>query len=200
MRQRCGLTEGSEIADVGSGTGALARLFLKTGNRVFGVEANPEMRRAGERLSRQHGRFTSVAAPAEDTTLPDGSVDLVTAGQAFHWFDPDLTRAEFARILKPGGCAALVWNTRRREGRPFLVAYEELLQACGTDYREVYHGHRASRESIRGFFRPVPQPPGFRLRRLEGAAAVLFVRTGRGRAGAPGGDGGREAPLRGTSG
>ena len=156
LRQRCGLTEGSEIADVGSGTGTLARPFLKTGNRVFGVEANPEMRRAGERLSRQHGRFTSVAAPAEDTTLPDGSVDLVTAGQAFHWFDPDPTRAEFARILQPGGCAVLVWNTPRREGRPVLVAYEELPQACGTDYREVYHGHRASRESIRGFFRPGP--------------------------------------------
>ncbi len=100
LRQRCGLTEDSEIADVGSGTGALARLFLENGNRVFGVEPNAEMRGAGERLLRRYGRFTSVAARAEDTTLTEGSVDLVTAGQAFHWFDLGPTRREFARILK----------------------------------------------------------------------------------------------------
>ena len=77
---------------MGSGTGPLARLFSDNGNRVFGVERNPEMRRAGERLLRRYGRFTSVAARAEDTTLPDGSVDLVSAEQAFHWFDPPAPR------------------------------------------------------------------------------------------------------------
>jgi SAM-dependent methyltransferase len=156
LRQRCGLTKNAEIADVGSGTGALARLFLENGNRVFGVEPNPETRRAGERLLRRYGRFTSVAARAEDTALPESSVDLVTAGQAFHWFDPGPTHREFARILKPGGYVALVWNTRRKEGEPFLAGYEELLHTYGTDYREVYHGRRGSPESIRGFFRPDP--------------------------------------------
>ena len=141
---------------MGSGTGPLARLFLENGNRVFGVEPNPEMRRAGERLLRRYGRFTSVAARAEDTTLTEGSVDPVTAGQAFHWFDPGPTRREFARILKPGGYVALIWNTRRKEGEPFLAGYEELLHTYGTDYREVYHGRRGSPESIRGFFRPDP--------------------------------------------
>jgi SAM-dependent methyltransferase len=134
----------------------VARLFLENGNRVFGVEPNPEMRRTGERLLRRYGRFTSVAARAEDTTLPDGSVDLVSAGQAFHWFDPVPTRREFARILKPGGYVALIWNTRRKEGEPFLGGYEELLRTHGTDYREVYHGRRGSPESIRGFFRHDP--------------------------------------------
>ncbi len=156
LRQRCGLTEESGIADVGSGTGALARLFLENGNRVFGVEPNQEMRVAAEHLLRRYGRFTSVAARAEETTLPHASVDFVTAGQAFHWFDPDPTRREFARILKPGGCVALIWNTRRKEGEPFLAGYERLLRSHGTDYREVYHGRRASRENIRGFFHPDP--------------------------------------------
>ena len=154
LRERCGLTEESEIADVGSGTGALARLFLENGNRVFGVEPNPEMRLAGERLLRRYGRFTSVAARAEDTTLPDGSVDLVTAGQAFHWFDPGPTRREFARILKPSGSVALIWNTRRKEGEPFLAGYEQLLRSHATDYGEVHHGRRGSRENIRDFFLP----------------------------------------------
>ncbi len=156
LRQRCGLTEESGIADVGSGTGALARLFLENGNRVFGVEPNQEMRVAAEHLLRRYGQFRSVAARAEETTLPHASVDFVTAGQAFHWFDPDPTRREFARILKPGGCVALIWNTRRKEGEPFLAGYERLLRSHGTDYRAVYHGRRASRENIRGFFLPDP--------------------------------------------
>ncbi len=156
LRKRCGLTGESEIADVGSGTGALARLFLENGNRVFGVEPNPEMRLAGERLLRSYRRFTSVAARAEETTLPERGMDFVTAGQAFHWFDPGPTREEFARVLKPGGSVALVWNTRRKEGEPFLEGYEQLLQARGTDYRQVYHGRRGSLENIRNFFSPDP--------------------------------------------
>ncbi len=154
LRQRRGLTEESRIADVGSGTGALARLYLKNGNRVFGVEPNGEMRVAGERHLRRYGRFTSVAARAKGTTLPDGAVDFVVAGQAFHWFDPGPTRGEFVRILKPGGSVALIWNTRRKEGEPFLVGYKQLLRSHGTDYREVYHGRRGSRENIRDFFHP----------------------------------------------
>lgn len=156
LRQRCGLAGESWVADVGSGTGALARLFLENGNRVFGVEPNDEMRLAGERLLGHYGRFTSVAGRAEETTLPGGSVNLVTAGQAFHWFDPGPTREEFARILRPGGRVALIWNTRRKEGEPFLAGYERLLQTHGRQYREVYHGRRGSRESIRAFFSPDP--------------------------------------------
>lgn len=114
------------------------------------------MRLAAERPLRRYGRFTSVAAGAEETTLPHAGVEFVTAGQAFHSFDPGPTRVEFVCILKPGGCAALIWNTRRTEGEPFLAGYERLPRSHGTDYREVYHGRRASRENIRGFFLPDP--------------------------------------------
>ena len=156
LRRECALTGDSEIADVGSGTGTLARLFLSNGNRVFAVEPNQEMRRAGERALQHFGRFTSVAATAEDTTLSDRSVDFVTAGQAFHWFDAGKARREFARILKPGGSVVLIWNSRRKDGKPFLVAYENLLRVYGTDYQEVRHGRRGSKENILGFFRPHP--------------------------------------------
>src|SRR5690349_16869253 len=99
----CGLTPESVIADIGSGTGLLAELWLKHGNRVFGVEPNAAMRAAGERRLADYPRFTSVAATAEATTLPAGSVDFVTAGQAFHWFDGPAAAREFARILRPAG-------------------------------------------------------------------------------------------------
>jgi SAM-dependent methyltransferase len=154
LRSECGLTESAVVADVGSGTGILARLLLDNGNRVFMVEPNDEMRRAGERLLSGHGRSESVAGSAEATTLPESSVDLVTAGQAFHWFDPEAARKEFARVLRPGGRVVLVWNDRRKHGGPFLEAYERLLQTYATDYAEVEHGRKGSPENVRGFFAP----------------------------------------------
>src|SRR5438445_10114401 len=83
----CGLRRDSVIADVGSGTGFLAEIFLAHGNRVFGIEPNGPMREAGERSLTSYPAFTSIDATAEATTLPAHSVDFVAAGQAFHWFD-----------------------------------------------------------------------------------------------------------------
>src|SRR5207253_7675203 len=103
LKSECGLTAESVIADLGSGTGLLTELFLKHGNPVFGLEPNLEMRVAGERVLAKYPKFTSLSATAEATTLPDESVDMITAGQAFHWFDREKARPEFVRILKPGG-------------------------------------------------------------------------------------------------
>lgn len=154
LRYECGLTPEAVVADVGSGTGILSRLFLQNGNRVLGVEPNEEMRRAGERLLGGYANFTSVPATAEATTLDDGSVDFVVAGQSFHWFDPGPAQAEFFCVLRSGGWVVLVWNARRSEGTrtPFLEAYERLLEIYGTDYEEVGHGRRGSPEEVRKFF------------------------------------------------
>ena len=153
LETRCGLTSASVVADVGSGTGILSELFLSNGNRVFGIEPNGEMRGAGERRLGDHPCFTSVAGTAEATTLQDASVDLATAGQAFHWFDPKLARTEFARILKPGGRVVLVWNWRRKDERPFLAAYERLLAAYRTDRGEAEIWRRGG-EMAGAFFGP----------------------------------------------
>jgi SAM-dependent methyltransferase len=137
LEEECGLDSTSIVADVGSGTGILAELFLRNGNRVHGVEPNREMREAGERLLASYTNFVSVDGRAEATTLDDNGVDFVTAGQAFHWFDPPHARREFMRILRPGGWVVLVWNDRRTAGTPFLEEYERLLLEYGTDYKEV---------------------------------------------------------------
>jgi SAM-dependent methyltransferase len=137
LEAECGLNPTSVVADVGSGTGILSELFLKNGHRVYGVEPNREMREAGERLLASYPSFKSVDGRAEATTLDDESVDFVTAGQAFHWFDPPRARREFERILRPGGWAVLVWNDRRTAGTPFLEDYERLLLEYGTDYAAV---------------------------------------------------------------
>jgi len=137
LEAECGLTPASVIADVGSGTGLLSELFLRNGNRVYGVEPNREMREAGEQFLDSHENFVSVDGRAEATTLGDASADFVTAGQAFHWFDPAGARREFQRILRPEGWVVLAWNDRRTSGTPFLEDYERLLVEYGTDYREV---------------------------------------------------------------
>jgi SAM-dependent methyltransferase len=112
LERSCGLTAASKIADVGSGTGLLARLFLDFGCDVTAVEPNPGMRAAAERALSGESGYHSVDGRAEATTLPDASVDFVTAGQAFHWFEPAAAREEFRRILKPAGWAVLIWNER----------------------------------------------------------------------------------------
>ena len=147
----CGLAADSIIADVGSGTGILTDMFLRNGNVVYGVEPNREMREAAERLLKDYPRFRSVAARAEETALDDKSVDFITAGQAFHWFDREKTRMEFVRILKPQGRVALIWNERVTTTTPFLVTYEQLLKDYSTDYEKVDH-RRIDDEVIRDFF------------------------------------------------
>ncbi len=139
LKSECDLTSDAVIADVGSGTGILSELFLRHGNQVFGVEPNREMRAVGERLLKDFSNFKSVDGTSERTTLPNASVDFVTAGQAFHWFDREKSRVEFARILEPGGWVVLVWNDRLTDSTPFLAAYENLLLTYGTDYETVNH-------------------------------------------------------------
>jgi len=125
------------IADVGSGTGLSTELFLKNGNTVIGVEPNPEMRVAGERILVKYSKFSSVNGMAEATRLSDHSVDFVMAAQAFHWFKREDTRAEFVRILKPDGWVVIAWNGYRVESSPLMTAYQDLVIRYGTDYSEV---------------------------------------------------------------
>jgi SAM-dependent methyltransferase len=128
-------------------------LFLRRECTVYGVEPNPEMRRAAERRLRGYPRFVSVAGTGEATTLPDASVDVVTVAQALHWLDRQRARREFVRILRPGGAAAVFWNWRRPAGTPFLDAYEALLVRYGTDYGEVRRRYEAGAPAgLRAFF------------------------------------------------
>jgi SAM-dependent methyltransferase len=161
LNSACGLTESSTIADVGSGTGILSEVFLRNGNKVFGVEPNEPMREFAERDLSKFPGFVSIDATAEATTLESGSIDFITAGQAFHWFDQEKAKREFKRILKPGGWVILLWNERRIDSTPFLRDYENLLLRYGTDYQKIRHENVA--EDIDGFYAPAT----FKLRSVE---------------------------------
>jgi SAM-dependent methyltransferase len=169
LEHHCGLTRDSIVADIASGTGIFTKLLLEHGNRVFGVEPNVEMRAAGEGFLAAYPNFSSVTGTAEATTLEARSVDFVTAAQAGHWFDRQKSRGEFARILKPGGWAVLVWNERKADSTPFLREYEELLLRYGTDYNEVRHEHTVVGE----LFDPLPfQERTFDLQQIFDYAGV----------------------------
>ena len=135
LEREIGFSGRRVVADIGSGTGLLTVTFLENGNRVFGVEPNDEMRSYAERDLGGYPNFVSVKGTAEHTTLPGKSVDLVTAGQALHWFDPDRGAKEFARICRQGGKLCVVYNTRKsdRVGR----AYEEIVRRFERDRAKV---------------------------------------------------------------
>jgi ubiquinone/menaquinone biosynthesis C-methylase UbiE len=111
------------VADIGAGTGISARLFGDRNHSVWAIEPNTDMANSAE----PHPRVQYCQASAENTGLLAASIDLITCFQSFHWFEPAATLAEFQRILKPKGRAALVWNARDRSDE-FTKAYGNLLE------------------------------------------------------------------------
>jgi SAM-dependent methyltransferase len=137
LQHEQGVDVGWLVADIGAGTGISSKMFLDAGYRVTAVEPNASMRAAAEQWLHEYDDFRAVDGSADVTGLDDANIDLVTVAQAFHWFDEETTRREFARILRPAGLAAIWWNSRRLTGTRFLEGYEALLQKFGTDYTSV---------------------------------------------------------------
>jgi SAM-dependent methyltransferase len=151
LRNETGFAPAWRVADIGSGTGIFSKLLLDNGNHVHAVEPNGAMRAEAEAALGGHLRFTSVNGSAEATTLADHAFDLVTAAQAFHWFEPGAARREFARILKPGGWVLIAFNSRLHDASPWMRAYEDFLRARAVDYPAVDH-RRVGTERLRAFF------------------------------------------------
>ena len=98
-----------DVVDLGAGTGKLTRSLAALGHHVIAVEPLAEML---EQLRAAVPGVTGVVGTAESLPLTDGSADVVACAQAFHWFDQEPAVVEIARVLRPGGRIALVWNVR----------------------------------------------------------------------------------------
>ena len=150
LKREIGLDSSWRVADIGSGTGFLAERFVELGCEVVGVEPNGAMREAGDSYLCGRGNFRSVRGTAESTGLPGASIDLVTAGQSFHWFDPVRARNEFIRILRAPGWIVLVWNSRSTALSVVTEEYEAILEKLDQDYNNVAEKNKRP-EKMNGF-------------------------------------------------
>ncbi len=129
------------VADVGAGTGIFTRELLRRGYRVVALEPGIAMLRRlvdhdpTEGAARQ--LLLAACAAAEALPLAAASCEMVTCAQSFHWFNPPLALAEFARILRPGGVLCLTWNNRDA-AHPFVDEFEALIQRYNPAYRREY--------------------------------------------------------------
>jgi len=145
----CTAPNGGCVADIGAGTGLLTRGLLERGLKVFAVEPNAAMRAAADENLRHFSDYQSLDGGAESMPLPDASIDLITAAQAFHWFDADAARAEFLRVLKPHGQVALIWNDRETD--PLQTALDAIFEKYGGAKRGALVDHE-NRQAVPRFF------------------------------------------------
>ena len=143
----------ADVVDVGAGTGKFTLLLADAGHRVLAVEPNEAMRAEAARLLAKRKNVELVDGTAEHTGLPDECADAITVAQAFHWFDADAARVEFARILRPGGRVFLIWNDRRARPSSLLAEYEALLHEHAPDY-EALERREDGNARVRAFFGP----------------------------------------------
>lgn len=136
------------VLDLGAGTGILTRQLAELGHRVSAVEPDEQMLgRLRAAVDRQLGstaaeHVRSRLGSAEQIPLPDASVDVVMAGQSYHWFDPGPAHDEIARVLVPGGVFAPIWNLRDDSvgwvaDLTRIVASADTTRADGVGYRSV---------------------------------------------------------------
>jgi ubiquinone/menaquinone biosynthesis C-methylase UbiE len=116
------------------------------------VEPNVDMRTAAEEDLNQFAHFTSIKGTAEETTIPDKSVDLVIAAQAFHWFDHDKFKLECKRILRQEAKVALVWNSRDFSSLMIIENAEICRKFCPNFYG-FSGGIGVDQEIFKKFFR-----------------------------------------------
>jgi SAM-dependent methyltransferase len=116
------------VVDLGAGTGLLSRAVMALGHLVIAVEPDPGMRAQLEKAT----EIEALQGSAESIPLPDASVDAVVAGQAYHWFNGELAHPEIARVLKPGGVFAALWNDRDPDV-DWVVEFGEILHPWNQD-------------------------------------------------------------------
>jgi SAM-dependent methyltransferase len=179
LKSMCPPVADSVVADVGAGTGLLTKGLLDSGYRVVAVEPNPAMRAAADDYLRKYENFHSVEGGAESLPLAAGSVQLITAAQAFHWFEVERARADFLRVLTPTGLVALIWNDRVLHD-PLNAALDEVSLAYGGGKRAAMVAHEERQYVPQFFGGAVPQEFSWPHRQRlseDGFLSLVFSRS-----------------------
>jgi SAM-dependent methyltransferase len=171
-----GLAPGATVLDLAAGTGKLTRQLLGTGAGLLAVEPVAAMR---DRLARALAPGTGgpaawagmVGGTAEAIPLRDGSLDAVTVGQAFHWFDGPRAVAELHRVLRPGGRLGLIWNVRD-ESRPSVAEIGAILDRHAGDAPRYRDGRWRAAFDVGDAFTPLTEQTFHHLHLLDRAAVL----------------------------
>lgn len=175
----CGLSADAVIADLGAGTGLLTQGLLQKGYQVIAVEPNAAMRKACDHFLGKFPGYRSVEGSAESIPLGASSVDLITAAQAFHWFEIEKARTECLRVLRPKGRVALIWNDRVLED-PLHAALDAIFAEFGGAKRAALVAHEKGTDVLKFFGSTIPMEfswPHEHLLGEEGLASLVFSRS-----------------------
>ncbi|MBH9551477.1 class I SAM-dependent methyltransferase [Inhella gelatinilytica] len=167
-----------EVLDIGAGTGLFTQGLLARGWRVLAVEPDAAMRAACDARLSNVPHYRSAAGLAEALPADDHSVDLITAAQSFHWFDPVPARRECTRVLKPGGRVALIWNDRD-EAAPIHQDLNTLFAQFGGAARaaQVADNELERAAQFLGAGAQFWHGPHHQLLDAEGLEALVFSRS-----------------------
>lgn len=164
--------EPRDVVDLGAGTGKLTRSLVALGHRVTAVEPLAEML---DQLRAAVPEAIALSGSAEAIPLPDASADVVTVAQAYHWFDHGPALREIARVLRPGGRVALVWNARDDSEQEWVARFSETVVGRSTFTRHV--GEIASTIDESGLFGPVERATFAHVQPLGRADLLELVRS-----------------------
>lgn len=151
LYEKYGFTAQSVIADIGSGTGKFCKPLLERGSTVYAVEPNGDMLIKARQALQDAANYHPVQASAEDTTLPDASVDHITCAAAFHWLDAAAFHAECRRILRPAGQVVMAWNVRDKQA-PLNCALAEVFRRFCPKFESLSHGYDACQKDLSRFY------------------------------------------------
>lgn len=154
LRETLRLSRDSIVADVGAGTGIHTKIIAEITDKIFAVEPDEEMLQECQvQLENKH-KVKMVQRTAEDTGLPNASVDYITVAQAFHLFNREKSLNEFKRVLRPSGILVLLWNSKEHDNKLFYDNEAVIKKYCPCYCREV-HARSFYEDSFKDCFTPI---------------------------------------------
>jgi len=174
LARRLRVSRDSRVLDLAAGTGKLTRPLAQLTGDLVAVEPSEAMLAA---LRAAVPGAAAIRATAEDLPLPDGCIDAVFVGEAFHWFDTARAGREIARVLRTGGGLAMLWNRARWDAHelPWLPRFDALVKPVRRAAGAFPGEHWKPALAALGLFEPLSLAEHEHVHRLDGEGFIALV-------------------------